>query len=58
MEDEPFGQAYIQAMACGLPTVATDDEMRRNIVGDAGILCDVTQIDTYASAIATALTRD
>ena len=57
-EDEPFGQAYIQAMACGLPTVATDDEMRRNIVGDAGILCDVTQIDTYASAIATALTRD
>ncbi|MDJ0675696.1 MAG: glycosyltransferase [Calothrix sp. MO_167.B42] len=49
--DEPFGQAYIQAMACGLPVVATDDEIRRDIVGDAGILCDVTQIDIYADAI-------
>ncbi len=56
--DEPFGQAYIQAMACGLAAVATDDEMRRNIVGDAGILCDVTNLDTYAEAIASALTQD
>ncbi len=53
--DEPFGQAYIQAMACGLPVVATDDEIRRDIVGDAGILCDVTQIDIYADAIAQVL---
>jgi len=49
--DEPFGQAYIQAMACGLPVVATDDEIRRDIVGNAGILCDVTQIDVYADAL-------
>lgn len=56
--DEPFGQAYIQAMACGLPIVATDDEMRRYIVADAGILCDVTNIDLYAQAIATALKQD
>ena len=53
--DEPFGQAYIQAMACGLPVVATDDEIRRDIVGNAGILCDVTQIDIYADAIAQVL---
>ena len=53
--DEPFGQAYIQAMACGLPVVATDDEIRRDIVGDAGILCDATQLDTYADAIAQVL---
>ncbi|MDJ0796523.1 MAG: glycosyltransferase [Calothrix sp. MO_167.B12] len=53
--DEPFGQAYIQAMACGLPVVATDDEIRSDIVGDAGILCDVTQLDIYADAIAKVL---
>jgi glycosyltransferase involved in cell wall biosynthesis len=56
--DEPFGQAYIQAMACGLPVVVTDDEMRRYIVADAGILCDVTDVDIYAATIAEALSRN
>ncbi|BAZ29608.1 group 1 glycosyl transferase [Cylindrospermum sp. NIES-4074] len=56
--DEPFGQAYVQAMACGLPVVATDDEIRRYIVADAGILCDVTDVDVYAATIAAALSRD
>ncbi|NEO43865.1 MAG: glycosyltransferase family 4 protein [Moorea sp. SIO4A3] len=56
--DEPFGQAYIQAMACGLPVVATDDEMRRYLVADSGILCDVTNLDAYAAAIADVLNRD
>lgn len=48
---EPFGNAFVQAMACGLPVVATDDELRHYIVGDAGILCDVTNIDRYATSI-------
>ncbi|OCQ90675.1 glycosyl transferase family 1 [Nostoc sp. MBR 210] len=56
--DEPFGQAYIQAMACGLPVVATNDEMRRYIVADGGILCDVTDVDAYAATIAEALSRN
>ncbi|NEO96237.1 MAG: glycosyltransferase family 4 protein, partial [Moorea sp. SIO3G5] len=56
--DEPFGQAYIQAMACGLPVVATDDEIRRYLVADSGILCDVTNLDAYAEAIAQALSKD
>lgn len=51
-ENEPFGLAYIEAMACGVPVVATDDRMRRYIVGDGGILCDVRDIELYTEAIA------
>ena len=53
--NEPFGLAYIEAMACNLPVVATDDEMRRYIVGDGGCFCDVTDYKAYGKAIAEAL---
>jgi glycosyltransferase involved in cell wall biosynthesis len=56
--EEPFGFAYIEAMACGIPVVATDDEMRRYLVADGGILCDVTNADIYADAITKALQGD
>lgn len=56
--DEPFGLAYIEAMASGIPVVATDDQMRRYIVGDGGILSDVTDPDVYAQAIAQAANQD
>ncbi|BAC88400.1 glycosyltransferase family 4 protein [Gloeobacter violaceus] len=49
--DEPWGLAYVEAMASGLGVVATDDAMRRHIVADAGLLCDVTDIDTYARCL-------
>lgn len=54
---ESFGNVIIEAMASGLPVVATDDAVRREIIGDAGILVDPTDTDSYASALKTSLER-
>lgn len=51
---ESFGIAILEAMASGLPVVANDDPIRREIVGNAGIFVDPNDIEAYSSAIARA----
>ncbi len=50
---EPFGLTLIEAAACGVPVVATDDGGPRDIVGNCknGILVDVSNSNNIADAI-------
>lgn len=55
---EAFGNVLVEAMATGLPVVATNDPIRQEIVGRAGILVDPTDVDQYAKALKTALEKN
>ena len=50
-----FEIVLAEAMATNLPVVADDDPIRREIVGNAGILVNPTDTDSYAKAIDKAL---
>jgi len=56
--NESFGLTYLEAMACGKAVVAPDDAVRREVIGEAGIFCDVADPSAYAAALAAALARD
>ncbi|OGI17071.1 MAG: hypothetical protein A2287_02910 [Candidatus Melainabacteria bacterium RIFOXYA12_FULL_32_12] len=55
---EPFGLVYLEAMACNKPIVAPNDLSRMDIIGNAGILCDVSDIDAYSASLELALNTD
>jgi glycosyltransferase involved in cell wall biosynthesis len=55
---EAFGNVLVEAMASGLPVVATDDPVRHEIVGDAGIFVDPENTEEYAKSLQMALDRD
>jgi len=55
---ESFGNVLVEAMASNLPVVATDDPVRKYIVGDAGVLVDPTDTKAYAKAIEKALDQN
>lgn len=52
---EAFGIVYLEAMASGLGVVAPKDAPRSEIIGEAGILTDVSDIKKYTLAIREAL---
>ena len=52
---QAFEIVLVEAMASGLGVVANNDPIREEIVGDAGLLVDPTNLSNYSSAIKKAL---
>lgn len=52
---EAFGIVYLEALASGLGVVAPNDDSRKEIIGDGGILVNVDDISLYSQAIIKAL---
>lgn len=55
---QSFEIVLVEAMATNLPVVANDDPIRREIVGEGGILIDPRNSDGYARALESALEKN
>jgi glycosyltransferase involved in cell wall biosynthesis len=55
---EQFGRMLIEAMACGVPIVASDSGEMPSVVGDAGIVVGEREVDGWAAAISRLLGDD
>jgi len=56
--DEPFGIAFLEAMACNKPVLGQRSPVQEWIFADAGMTCDCTDDAEYARAIQRALVTD
>jgi len=53
-----FEIVLVEAMASGLPVVANKDEIRKEIIGNAGYLVDPVNTEAYSNSIKKALNTD
>lgn len=56
--EEPFGIAFLEALACNKPVLAHQGPVQQWIIGDAGMTCDCTNPNEYAEAISRVLATD
>ena len=52
---EAFGMVYLEAMAAGLPIVASDDPIRKELIGKHGIYVDPRKPESIARGITKAI---